>query len=57
MHIPPSESLEELKDKITIYSDKQVSLSVRGQIENLIENKVEKIKLAEAALKAQETAW
>ncbi len=53
VHIPPSESLEELKDKITIYSDKQVSLSVRGQIENLIENKVEKIKLAEAGIDTQ----
>ena len=50
VHIPTSESLEELKDKITIYSDKQVSLSVRGKIENLIENKVEKIKLAEAGI-------
>ena len=53
VHIPSSESLEELKDKITIYSDKQVSLSVRGQIENLIENKVEKIKLAEAGIDSQ----
>ena len=53
VHIPPSESLEELKDKITIYSDKQVSLSVRGQIENLIENKAEKIKLAEAGIDPQ----
>ena len=43
VHIPPIESLEELNDKITIYSDKQVSLSVRVQIENLIENKVQKI--------------
>ena len=53
VHIPPSESLEELKNKITIYSDKQVSLSVRGQIENLIENKAEKIKLAEAGIDPQ----
>ena len=52
VHIPPSESLEELKDKITIYSDKQVSLSV-GQIENLIENKAEKIKLSEAGIDPQ----
>lgn len=53
VHIPSSKSLEELKDKITIYSDKQVSLSVRGQIENLIENKVQKIKLAEAGINPQ----
>ena len=53
IHIPSSQNLEELKDKITIYSDKQVSLSVRGQIENLIENKVEKIKLAESGIDSQ----
>ena len=53
VHIPTSESMEELKNKITIYSDKQVSLSVRGQIENLIENKVEKIKLAESGIDPQ----
>ena len=53
VHIPASESMEELKNKITIYSDKQVSLSVRGQIENLIENKAEKIKLAEAGIDPQ----
>ena len=45
--------MEELKNKITIYSDKQVSLSVRGQIEKLIENKAEKIKLAEAGIDPQ----
>lgn len=53
IHIPASQNLEELKDKITIYSDKQVSLSVRGQIENLIENKAEKIKLAESGIDSQ----
>ena len=53
IHIPSSQNLEELKNKITIYSDKQVSLSVRGQIENLIENKVEKIKLAESGIDSQ----
>ena len=53
VHIPASQNLEELKDKITIYSDKQVSLSVRGQIENLIENKAEKIKLAESGIDSQ----
>lgn len=53
VHIPTSQNLEELKDKITIYSDKQVSLSVRGQIENLIESKAEKIKLAESGIDTQ----
>ena len=53
IHIPASPNLEELKNKITIYSDKQVSLSVRGQIENLIENKAEKIKLAESGIDSQ----
>ena len=53
VHIPASESLEKLKNKITIYSDKQVSLSLRGQIENLIENKAEKIKLSEAGIDPQ----
>lgn len=50
VHIPPAKKLEELKNQITIYSDKQVSLSIRGQIENLIEEKAEKIKLAEAGI-------
>ena len=53
IHIPPSNSLEKLKNKITIYSDKQVSLSVRGQIENLIENTVEKIKLSQSGIDPQ----
>lgn len=53
VHIPPTSNLEELKNQITIYSDQQVSLSVRGQIENLIENEVEKIKLAEAGIDPQ----
>tara|TARA_B110000467_G_C18307902_1_gene475948 strand:- start:501 stop:1796 length:1296 start_codon:yes stop_codon:yes gene_type:complete len=53
LHIPPASSLEELKDQVTIYSDQQVSLSVRGQIADLIEDKVEKIKLAEAGIDPQ----
>ena len=45
--------MEKLKNKITIYSRQQVSLSLRGQIENLIENKAEKIKLSEAGIDPQ----
>lgn len=50
VHIPPASSLADLRDRITIFSDKQVSLSIRGQIERLIEDKVEKIKLREAGI-------
>ena len=53
VHIPPACSFEELKSQITVYSDKQVSLSVRDQIEYLLEDKVEKIKLAEAGIDPQ----
>lgn len=53
VHIPPAQKLEDLSEQITIYSDKQVSLAVRGQLESLIEDKVEKIKLAEAGIDPQ----
>ena len=42
IHIPSSQNLEELENKITIYSDKQVSLSVRGQIETSSKIKLKK---------------
>lgn len=53
LYIPKTETIDELKNKITFYSEDSPSLTIMGDIEDAIEKKVNTEKLLEAGINAQ----
>jgi len=53
LYIPKTEQLEELSKKITFYSEDSPSLSLMGDINDLLENKVNTLKLKEAGIESE----
>lgn len=53
IYIPPTENLDELSRKITFYSQDSPSFSVLGNLNNLLENKINALKLREAGIDSQ----
>lgn len=54
LHIPQSESIDAFAQNITFYSEDSPSLTVMGDIEDIIEDKVNTLKLKEAGIDASE---
>lgn len=53
LYIPKTENLENLAKRITFYSEDSPSLSIMGDINKLLENKVNNLKLKEAGIDAE----
>ena len=53
LYIPKTETIDELKNKITFYSEDSPSLTIMSDIEDAIEKKVNTEKLLEAGINAQ----
>ena len=53
LYIPKTETIDELKNKITFYSEDSPSLTIMDDIEDAIEKKVNTEKLLEAGINAQ----
>lgn len=53
LYIPKAENLEDLSEKITFYSKDSPSLSLMGDINNLLENRVNTLKLKEAGIDSE----
>lgn len=53
LHIPKTDNLEDLSKKITFYSTDSPSLSLMGDINKLLENKVNTMKLKEAGIDSE----
>ena len=53
LYIPKTKTIDELKNKITFYSEDSPSLTIMGDIEDAIEKKVNTEKLLEAGINAQ----
>ncbi|MCZ4317954.1 ABC transporter permease [Aequorivita viscosa] len=53
LYIPKTESLDELSKKITFYSEDSPSLSLMNDINNLLEDRVNTLKLKEAGIDSE----
>lgn len=53
LYIPKAENLEDLSKKITFYSAESPSLNLMGDINKLLENKVNSLKLKEAGIDSE----
>ncbi|MGO3181809.1 MAG: ABC transporter permease [Aequorivita sp.] len=53
LHIPKTQNLEDLSNKITFYSSESPSLSMMGDINTLLETKVNTMRLKEAGIDSE----
>ena len=53
LYIPKTENLEDLSKGITFYSEDSPSLSMMGDINNMLETKVNTLKLKEAGIDSE----